>query len=242
MTEIWAHRGASVAAPENTVAAFAAAVAAGADGVEFDVQLSADGVPVVIHDERVERTHEGSGWVGELPWAALRALPSRLAAGPEAAVPSLDEVLDLLAPASLTINIELKNSVVAYPGLEEAVVAAVRARGLADRTVLSSFNHYSLRALREAASGCALAAIYADPLYKPWDYLASLGVQAVHPPVAVLADEEYVARCHERGLVVRPWFSNDPDALVGLFDAAVDGVFTDDPALALAVRAEGGRR
>ena len=61
--EIWAHRGASARQPENTIAAFRAAMAGGADGVEFDVQLSADGVPVVIHDEKVERTHFGEGWV-----------------------------------------------------------------------------------------------------------------------------------------------------------------------------------
>ena len=124
MTDIWAHRGASVALPENTLAAFAAAVAAGADGVEFDVQLSADGVPVVIHDERVDRTHDGVGWVGELSAASLASLAPRAAVGAAGAIPTLDEVLDLLAPTSLTINIELKNSVVSYPGLEQRVVAA----------------------------------------------------------------------------------------------------------------------
>ncbi len=237
MTDIWAHRGASAAHPENTLAAFAGAVAVGADGVEFDVQLSADGVPVVIHDERVDRTHEGSGWVGELSAASLASLAPR-ATGAAGTIPTLDEVLDLLAPTPLAINIELKNSVVSYPGLEERVVAAVRARGLAGRTVLSTFNHYSLRLLAGLDAGCELAAIYSDPLYKPWDYLASLGVQAVHPPVVALADDEFVARCHERGLAVRPWFSNDADELVGLMAAGVDAVFTDDLALALAVRAD----
>ena len=238
MTDIWAHRGASVALPENTLAAFAAAVAAGADGVEFDVQLSADGVPVVIHDERVDRTHDGVGWVGELSASSLASLAPRAAVGAAGAIPTLDEVLDLLAPTSLAINIELKNSVVSYPGLEQRVVAAVAARGLVGRTVLSTFNHHSLRLLAGLGSGCELAAIYSDPLYKPWDYLASLGVQAVHPPVAALDDGEFVARCHERGLAVRPWFSNDADELAGLMAAGVDALFTDDPALALAVRAD----
>jgi glycerophosphoryl diester phosphodiesterase len=98
--QIWAHRGASARQPENTIAAFTAAMAAGADGVEFDVQLSSDGVPVVIHDEKVDRTHAGTGWVASQTVAQLQALPSLLKKKPDpltTRIPTLAEVLDLLA-------------------------------------------------------------------------------------------------------------------------------------------------
>lgn len=240
MTGIWAHRGCSLDAPENTLAAFHLAAVSGADGVEFDVQLSADGVPVVIHDELVDRTHSGSGWVKDFPLAELGALPSR-AGGGDAQIPTLDQVLDVFAPTDQIINIELKNSVIDYPGLEPKVLAAVLDRGLAERTVLSSFNHYSLRRLQELRAPCELAAICGDLLYRPWDYLAGLGVGAVHPPLLALADPDYVPACHARGLAVRPWFSNDADELRRLFAAGIDALFTDVPELALSVRDEGGR-
>lgn len=175
MTEIWAHRGCSADAPENTLAAFRLAAASAADGVEFDVQLSRDGVPVVIHDERVGRTHSGPGWVKDLAVADLCGLPSRRGAGDDVGIPTLDQVLDLFVPTDLTINIELKNSVIDYPGLEAIVLDAVLARGLAERTVLSSFNHYSLRRFQDLGAPCELAAILGDLLYRPWDYLAGLG-------------------------------------------------------------------
>ena len=142
--QIWAHRGASSRQPENTIAAFSAAMAAGVDGVEFDVQLSSDGVPVVIHDEKVDRTHAGTGWVAGQTVAQLQELPSLLKKKPApltTRIPTLAEVLDLLAAGDQLINIELKNSVKAYKTLESKVLAMVAERRLADRVVLSSFNH-----------------------------------------------------------------------------------------------------
>lgn len=234
MTEIWAHRGCSMAAPENSLPAFRLALDSGAEGVEFDVQLTRDRVPVVIHDETVDRTHLGTGWVKDLTAAEVTGLSSRLGSG--ATIPTLDEVLAVFADSTMTINIELKNSIVRDPELEPAVLDAVARFDLADRVVLSSFDHYSVRRLVSAGSGCEVAAIYSDPLLRPWDYLAGLGVAAVHPPLNALDDPGFVAEAQARGLSVRPWFSNDADELGRVFASGVDAVFTDDPALALRVR------
>lgn len=240
MTLIWAHRGSRADAPENTLAAFELAIAQGADGVELDVQLSADGEVVVIHDETLERTTDGRGPVAAVALAGLRELDASGGrpgfAG--ARIPTLGEVLDLLAPTALAVNIELKNSDEAYPGMEEKVLAAVAARGLAGRVVLSSFNHYSLRTLQKLGTSCELAMLYTDPLYKPWRYAARLGVGAIHPPARYVWGAGYVRTAHAAGLKVRPWVVNGRNHLTRMLGYRVDGVFTDVPALAADVRAQ----
>ncbi len=238
MTQIWAHRGARRQAPENTLPAIELALGFGADGVEFDVQLSADGTPVVIHDESVDRTTDGTGAVAGLSFAQLRALDASagFAGFGGVRIPSLEEVLDLLAPSGVRVNIELKNAEEDYPGLEEKVLAAIEQRGIAERVVLSTFNHYSLKRLQRLGAPCELGMLYTDPLYRPWRYAAKLGVAAIHPPANVLFGERYVRRAHALGLAVRPWVVNSEARLSRMFEWGVDAVFTDLPELALRVR------
>ena len=157
MPKVWGHRGASGVAPENTLPAFDLARRMGADGVELDVQLSADGRLVVIHDETLDRTTTGSGPVAARTLDELRTLDAGrgLAGYAGARIPTLDEVFELFAGTPVVVNVELKNSVVAYPGLEEKVLALVAAAGMADRVLLSTFNHLSLVRLRSCSSSCA---------------------------------------------------------------------------------------
>lgn len=242
MTLIWAHRGARADAPENTLPAFELAVDQGADGVEFDVQLTADGTVVVLHDETLDRTTDGRGPLAATTLADVRTLD---ASGGRAGfagvrVPTLAETLDLLVPSGLRLNIELKNSEEAYPGLEEQVLAAVAEHGIADRVVVSTFNHYSLRHLLKLGAPTELAMLYTDPLYKPWRYAAKLGVAALHPPVRYLLGPGYVRRAHAAGLAVRPWVVNSTRGLARMFAWGVDGVFTDVPGVAVAVRDRSG--
>ena len=242
MTQIWAHRGARREAPENTLPAFELAVAQGADGVEFDVQLTADGTVVVIHDETVERTTNGTGPVVGFGLSELRGLDA--SAGFESyagvQIPTLADTLALLAPTGLTLNIELKNSEEDYPGLEEQVLAAIAAHDLADRVVLSTFNHYSLKKLQDLGAPSQLGMLYTDPLYKPWRYAAKLGVGAIHPPARFVLSRGWVRKAHEAGLAVRPWVVNSERQLARMFKWGVDAVFTDVPLAALAAR-EGGQ-
>ena len=230
MMEIWAHRGASARQPENTVAAFAAAMEAGADGVELDVQLTSDGVPVVIHDETVDRTHDGTGGVSTFTLAQLQKLRSLLKPKGDPMVtriPTLAEVLDLLAAGSQLINIELKNSVQPYKGLEKKVLALVEERKLAARVVLSSFNHYSLQRLRERGWTGELAAVHDGMLREPWRYFRELDVQAVHPPRHVLMVPGFITRAHRAGFAVRVWTVNKAAQRQRCARLGVDGIFTD---------------
>ena len=237
MTQIWGHRGACAYAPENTLPSFELALAQGADGVEFDVQLSKDGVPVVIHDETVDRTTSGSGPVGSLTLAQLQVLDASAGRMEFARVhiPTLVEVLEVLSGSRVTINIELKNSVVEYPGLEEKVVAQVGAFGVDDRVIVSSFNHESLLRVRALAPHLRLAVLCQDILVKPWKYVRSLEIPAVHPP-APFVTKRMVQRAHEAGVAVRPWGVRGGRMLRRLLRWDVDAVFVDAPDVALALR------
>jgi glycerophosphoryl diester phosphodiesterase len=239
VTEIWAHRGARREAPENTLRAFELAVTQDADGIELDVQLSADGVVVVMHDETVDRTTDGSGPLVGHTLAQLQSLDASagMARYTGVQVPTLAEALDLLAPSGLKLNIELKNSEEVYPGLEEQVLAAIAAHDLADRTVLSTFNHYSLKKLQALGATSQLGMLYTDPLYKPWRYASRLGVGAIHPPARFVLGGGWVRHAQAAGLAVRPWVVNSERLLARMFRWGVEGVFTDVPARAVAVRA-----
>lgn len=238
MVEIWAHRGAKVEAPENTLAAFALAIDAGADGIEFDVQLSSDGHPVVIHDETLERTTDGQGWVKDHTLAELLALDA--SGGAEGFVgepiPRLEQVLALIAPTGLRANIELKNSEVDYPGLEEAVIAAVEAAGMSKRVVYSSFSAESVQRLAQLEPAAEVALIYSRPPVRPLRTAQALGATGLHPDRRLFPGSGWVRRAHRRGLAVRVWVVNSADRMTKLIRAGVDGFFTDDPRLAVSVR------
>lgn len=239
MTSIWAHRGASAYAPENTLPAFALAVEQGADGVELDLQRTRDGHLVVIHDETIDRTSTGSGRVVDHTLGELRRYDYS-AGRPGFAgtrIPTLDEVLTLLAPTNLVVNVELKNSIELYPGMEAELEALVAASGMADRVIYSSFNHYSLRTLAGLNSGVPRGVLYAEPLVDPWVYATYLGVQAIHPPWQVLAVPGVVDECHAAGLRVNAW--TVPPGQVGrLASLGVDAVITNEPDLARAALAD----
>ena len=164
-----AHRGASSAAPPNTLAAFEKAVELGADGIEFDVHLSADGVPVVIHDFTVDGTTDGSGRVAEMTLAQLEQLDAGSSFDPAFAgerIPTLVQVLETCGNR-LLLNIELKDLSLRDSGLERAVIAQVEQRGLGNRVILSSFNPFSLRRAKKIAPRIPVGLLYAPNLPLP---------------------------------------------------------------------------
>lgn len=229
---IFAHRGDSGAAPENTLAAFERAMACGADGVEFDVQRTGDGELVVIHDESLRRTTGCPKQVRDITLQELQTLDAGAWFSPEFSgqrVPTLAQVLELLRAGELTINIELKTNRTPYPGLAEAVLGLVRKFGLEARVILSSFNHHSLAEAKELAPQVACAALVETQLLEPWDYVARHGFQALHPANEAV-NGQMIAECHGRGLAVRPWTVDDEESARALMALGVDGIITNQPA------------
>jgi glycerophosphoryl diester phosphodiesterase len=238
------HRGASAEAPENTLAAFGQALAQGADGFELDVTLTADGVPVVIHDDTLDRTTNGRGPVGRQTLAEIKALdagyPERF--GPKflnERVPSLAEVLAAFGQQAL-INIELKHD--RSPGrvLAARVVALVHDYGLSRRVILSSFQFSNLRRVRALDATLPIGLLYVSALggarLVRW-LTAGLRPEAHHPGHYTLRTDA-VEWFHGHGLRVNAWTVNDEPELRRLMAAGVDGLITDHPGRAVSIRAE----
>ena len=183
MQKIYAHRGASGYAPENTLRAFALAADMGADGVELDVQISKDGRLVVFHDDELSRLTGFTGSVADYTYAELCRMPviHAVDATERDVAPLLEDVLALLRERGLSVNIELKNSRAAFPALEEKTLEAVEKAGMREKTIYSSFNHYSLLKVRRLDPNAVCGLLYDAMLYQPWDYARQLGVQALHP-------------------------------------------------------------
>jgi glycerophosphoryl diester phosphodiesterase len=230
-TQVWAHRGFSKVAPENTMAAFNLAARAGADGVELDVQMTRDGVLVVIHDERLERTTDGGGWVKDYTWVEVKSLDAGSWFSPAyrgERVPSLREVLEWIRDTDMVVNIELKNSVVRYRGMEEKGVEEVERLGLERRVVFSSFNHESLRQLHLYRPQLELAALYDKPLFEPWNYALHLGVTGLHPHHS-LVTEKMVTSCRAYGIRVRTYTVDHSNLMRRFLAVGVDAVITNLP-------------
>ena len=235
MTKIWAHRGASALYPENTLLAFQKAVELGVDGIELDVHLTRDGVPVVAHDERIDRVANGSGLIAAMTYGELARLNFGVAfpALPPQPIPTLDQVLALLSPGATLLNIELKTDQMDYPGLEGKTLKALEHFGMVSRTVLSSFNPATLRRLQRLAPQLQTALLYKRPLRRPWVMAQQLGAAALHPYYRFLFIPGLVRRCRQHGIALRPWTVNEPRALRRLLSMGVEGIITDRPDRAL---------
>ena len=235
---VWAHRGASEYAPENTLPAFEEAVRQGADGVELDIHLTKDGELVVIHDEKINRTSNGKGMVKDMTLAELRRFNYNRK-HPEvcdwAEIPTMREVFELLKPTGLTINIELKTGVVFYPGIEEKILRLTAEEGMEDRVIYSSFNHYSVLRLKELDPQAKTGFLYSDgPIDVP-AYGKKYGVDALHPALYNLQYPGFMEDCRAQGLSVHVWTVNSPMYVRMCQAAGVDAIITNDPKMTRAM-------
>lgn len=222
------HRGASAYAPENTLAAFELAARHGADGIEFDVQLTADGWPVVIHDSRVDRTTNGCGQVPKLSLAELRSLD----AGDGQVVPTLDEVFEQLGQRFLLLNVEIKRSGLRSRGIEATVADRIRVYHLEDRTIVSSFSPRSLWLARRHLSSQTPVALIRAPGWLKYCYWLFDG-EADHPHHSMV-NEKYMVWARKRGYRVHVWTVDDPVEAVRLADLGVHAIISNKPDVILA--------
>ncbi|MEO7136047.1 MAG: glycerophosphodiester phosphodiesterase [Vicinamibacterales bacterium] len=249
---VFAHRGGAKLAPENTMPALDNGVALGADGLEIDVQLSADGIPVVIHDSTLDRTTDRTGLVKSLTAAELaradagfhfeldRDHPFR---GRGIGVPLLD---DVLAKHSTTrVIIEMKGG---QPELARAVAKSIRRAAAIDRICVGSFYQASVDAIRAEHPGVTTSASQSEArwtLHRSWARWPWVSDQ---PYVAFQVPEHagrmrvvspaFVRQVHKQGHVLQVWVVNERDDIRRLLDWGVDGIISDRPDIAVATRDE----
>jgi glycerophosphoryl diester phosphodiesterase len=230
---IFAHRGASKAAPENTLPAFEAAIRLGADGAELDVQYSSDGALVIIHNATLEKTSNGTGRVTALTLAELRALDAGSWFGTAFAgtrIPTLDEALDLMK-GKLLVNVELKVLSSLQSSLGADAVKAVRDHGMADQVVISSFNPFVLRQTKAAGPEieCALLVAHDMPGWTRWGGTRRYSrADGLHPDFDMVNDT-YMAHARKLGLPVRVWTVDDEAEMRRLIALGVDAIITNVP-------------
>ncbi|MDR2656680.1 MAG: glycerophosphodiester phosphodiesterase [Oscillospiraceae bacterium] len=236
--QIWAHRGDSFNAPENTLPAFQQAIDAGADGIELDVQRTSDGVVVVAHDDTINRVSNGVGEVAKLPLAELRKYDfSKVKDGFKGAViPTLEETLRMVEPSSLQLNVELKRGRQADEGLAPAALTLVRSFGMMSRVVFSSFDLPMLEQTRLLEPDARLGILFDLRQRAPWDFAKTIRAEAMHGPIARARLADFIARCHDSKLLVRLWTVDAPSAIERTIRGGVDGVITNRPSLALKIR------
>lgn len=226
-----AHRGGPRYAPENTLAAFRNAIGRGANALEFDVQMSRDGALVVIHDETVDRTTNGTGAVRDLTLAQLRSLD----AGNGEIIPTFEEALQLAKAAGITIYPEAKSAHL-YPGIEARMVQALQAAGYIDHTIVVDFEADSLERLHGLDPSLRLCALYGTGAF---DVGAPAGnAQFICPEAEmVLLDPAMIRRAHAQGRPVIVWFLalENPFMIRALRFFGADGFIVNDPVSALQV-------
>ncbi len=248
------HRGASAVAPENTMAAFREAIAAGSDGIEFDVRLTRDGIPVVIHDSSLRRTSGLSQRVADLTWAEIRSVNvgswfaqrQGLAPGTFAGetVPSLEELFELFQSNDLKLYLEMKcDSMAEYRPLAKACCELIEAQRLKARVMIECFQLEALRIVKEIDSEIQNVALFEPTVTDPSLLLdrsilnkaTEIGASALalHHRLArkSLVEKAKVASVH-----VAVWTVDDPNWVEKARALGIDALITNDPVTLIQAR------
>lgn len=247
---VFGHRGGAKIGPENTLLAFARGLAAGADGFECDVRLSADGVPVVIHDPTLDRTTDMTGPVGALTADELARVDATCRFQPAAPADAVTEVVGVPTLRSALeqfprarVIIELKDS---HDDLARAVAGLVDALRAEGRVCVGSFNRAVLETVRAVAPGIVTSASLPEAQrtlvrsWLPWPRLGPAAYRAFQVPERSgrlhVVRPAFVRQAHREGAVVQVWVVDTPADIDRLLDYGVDGVISDRPDLAVPAR------
>jgi glycerophosphoryl diester phosphodiesterase len=217
------HRGAAGHEPENTLRSFMKAVQLGADMTELDVHLCASGELVVIHDETVDRTTDGSGRVGDMTLGELRTLD----AGMGERVPTLEEVLSAMQ-GRIAVNVELKGRGTAEP-VYELVSGLIQRRKWGHRSILvTSFDWGMLEEMHALSDGVRLGPLFHLGPLRALRFAQDIKAHSVNP-FHGLTDAMLVGEAHSLGMAVYPWTVNEAQDVARVKGLGVDGVISDYP-------------
>jgi len=242
LTDIVAHRGGAGLWPENSTTAFHRALGLDVDQVEFDVQLSADGVPVVFHDETLERVTDGTGPVGALSLAELQALTLFRDGG---AIPTLADTVAILGAGTATLRCEIKPGpgLLPYPELIDKTVSCIEAAALLDRTIFTGFHLPTVQAIARRAVGCqGVAWLVAKSVVRLIGTQATCTLARTHGIGSLsmhhtLLDASLLSTVRTHGLAIGTFGALEIETIDRVLGQGVDLLTTDRPDIALARRA-----
>lgn len=230
--KVYAHRGYSGKYPENTMLAFRKAAETGCDGIELDVQLTKDGQLVIIHDEKIDRTTDGTGYVKDYTLEEIQKFNASAIKGDAYGfepIPSFEEYCQWVKGTDLVTNIEIKSGVYYYEDLEEKTLAMVKKYGLEKKVLFSSFNHTSISLLRRLAPDIPCGALVEhDGLGNPGYYCEKHDFQYFHPGWKCMSAED-VKNCKEHNIPLNVWTVNDMGTLEQMYEYGCEGVISNYP-------------
>ncbi len=245
MQKIFAHRGASGYAPENTLEAFELAAKIGADGVELDIHMTKDGELVVAHDEELHRVSNGRGFIRDMTLAELKKLRFNRT-HPEyanATIPTLREAYELLKPTGLEVNTELKTSRIRYERIEAKCVQLAAETGMTERVLYSSFNSASLLLIKHMEPSARVGLLRTPigmlnnrKVIDPWNLANLVGIDAIHPHFSELLLYREADKAHAKGMQVNVWTVNDEADILKCLNAGADMLIGDYPDRMLRIR------
>ena len=236
--KIFAHRGASKLAPENTMAAFELAYELGAEGIETDVHLTKDHVPVLIHDEHIKRTTNGVGYIKDYTFEQLKQFDAGSWFSNEFAgekIIALEDFLKWSKSKPLQLNIELKNNKIDYKNLESIVYEMMEHYQLLDRTILSTFNASSIKRLKKFNNQIEVAYLTSKRNRNLVRHATELGANTLHIKYRLLKSL-LIEQARQEDMTVRVYTINKLAHMSHCFTQGCDGIITDLPDQALELR------
>lgn len=206
----------------------------GADGIELDVQFTKDRQLVVIHDEIIDRVSNGHGRVVDYTLDELRHFKFNKI-HPEyenSKIPTLEEVLRLMKPTDMIVNIELKTGINFYDGIEDSVLRLVESMNMQKKVIYSSFNHYSIVKIKKLCPEAHIGFLYCDGTLHMAEYAQKYGVEALHPAQYNLQYVDLIPECRERNIELHVWTVNSKADLEQMAVLGIDAVITNYPDIA----------
>lgn len=237
MSKIFAHRGYSGKYPENTMVAFKKALECGVDGIELDVQLTKDGEVVIIHDETIDRTTTGKGFVADYTYEELEKFDASFKFKDLGfnKIPTLREYFQLVKDYDIVTNVELKTGINQYLGIEEKVWELIKEYGLEERVIISSFNHFSVMRMKKIAPQLKCGFLSEDWIIDAGKYAYSHGVECYHPRFNNLVPE-VIEELKKYNLEINTWTVNEEKDMEYLYSKGIDVIITNYPELAQKIK------
>ncbi|MBE6749024.1 MAG: glycerophosphodiester phosphodiesterase [Ruminococcaceae bacterium] len=237
------HRGANMVAPQNTLPAFKKSFEIGCDGVETDIHLTKDGIPVLCHNFTIDETSDGEGAIKDMTLEELRQYDFGSYKGEEfkgTEIPLLDDFIALCAENNVEVlNIELKSEVFGEASIElpQKTIELAKKHNMFEKLIVSSFDPAILVVCKKLDPNCKTGLLYSPAekigrriMFRPMAFAKEIGADALHP-FKMFINKGYVKKAHKMGLMVNPWTVNKDKEIEKMISCGVDGIITDNPGL-----------